>query len=501
MSDQLATTWLKEASATINETLPPATPTTAEDSTEERPFPISTCPGPLKGMAENAAACLQVPLVLVAMCILGCTSAAIGRGVAVESRRGRQTRANTYWLASAVSGSGKSEVMRVTAGPLRECEKKIRDKFTEQEKPKLQVELDGLKALLKADTAKGAADVAARIVAMKRVDEINLLLVPPQLIVANVTTEKLAQVLRANGETSCSMSGEARDVIKNVLGKYTKGQNATDEGLYLSCYTGEPVSTQRIHSGDTFLESPCLTVLWLVQPDLFMKVAESDSLTDGGLLPRFNIAHTDAKRQKQTGEEPELNPLIVGGYNAVLEALIKAYRLGGGETHVIKPDEDAVLLMRDYHNSTIRDDGAYSGIESYVSRWVENAWRISVVLHCAEHGASAHKHSLSGDVAARAIAIQQWFAEEQMNLLSVGRLKKRQERKDRILKVIETKFAADKKPVTERMIRLSTGLDYAEIRPAVSDLLGATLISEVKHKSATGPATTAYEPKLTSTRF
>jgi hypothetical protein len=47
---------------------------------------------------------------LPAICALGVTSAAIGAGLEIVSAADRVTRANLFLLASAESGSGKSQV-------------------------------------------------------------------------------------------------------------------------------------------------------------------------------------------------------------------------------------------------------------------------------------------------------------------------------------------------------------------------------------------------------
>jgi hypothetical protein len=207
------------------------------------------------------------------------------------------------------------------------------------------------------------------------------------------------------------------------------------------------------------------------------------------------MAHTYAERQIETGDEPEYDPALAVGYEDTVEALIYAYRLLDGEPFVIQPDGDAKELMRDFKNSTVHKDGRYSDVEPFVSRWAENAWRIAVVLHCAHHGAEAHKHSLSGDTAARAIDVQKWFAREQLRLLTVGRMKKREEQKERVLNLITKKFAADRKYITERTIQQNANMDAATVRGIVAELLQGEQIERIVQKPVSGPEFFAYGPK------
>lgn len=76
-------------------------------------------------------------------------------------------------------------------------------------------------------------------------------------------------------------------------------------------------------------------------------------------------------------------------------------------------------------------------------RWVdprgapaEQAWRIAVCLHAGLHGAHAHEQRLELDTAKLAIELADWFAAQQLEILSVSREKARRETWDEVLSLL-----------------------------------------------------------------
>jgi hypothetical protein len=97
-------------------------PTTDHDSDGAKPFPIWTLPESVADMARAIASTERTPVSLSGICTLGFLSAAIGKGLDIQSGPDRHTRGNVYLLASAESGSGKSESFRHAAKPFNEFE-------------------------------------------------------------------------------------------------------------------------------------------------------------------------------------------------------------------------------------------------------------------------------------------------------------------------------------------------------------------------------------------
>lgn len=106
---------------------------------------------------------------------------------------------------------------------------------------------------------------------------------------------------------------------------------------------------------------------------------------------------------------------------ALVGSMIKIYRLAG-EPFTIEPTPEARRMMDDHHNQIVeRRNGDLRDVTTFAARWNEQAWRIAVVLHAGLHGEHAGERAMSGDTAASAIAIADWFAGEQLRILARGR--------------------------------------------------------------------------------
>ena len=86
-----------------------------------------------------------------------------------------------------------------------------------------------------------------------------------------MTSEKLAVLLGANHEILFSASPEARQIVDIVCGRYNSTKS-TDEAIYLSGFSGDFLRVDRLGRDPLTLHKPCLSVLWLVQPDAMARL-------------------------------------------------------------------------------------------------------------------------------------------------------------------------------------------------------------------------------------
>lgn len=97
-------------------------------------------------MARAIADTERTPAALTGVCVLGFLSASIGKGLHVQSGPARFTRGNLDLLASAESGSGKSETFRHAAKPSFEFEAELLATWKANVLPGLAAEKDILEA-------------------------------------------------------------------------------------------------------------------------------------------------------------------------------------------------------------------------------------------------------------------------------------------------------------------------------------------------------------------
>ena len=67
----------------------------------------------------------------------------------------------------------------------------------------------------------------------------------------------------------------------------------------------------------------------------------------------------------------------------------------------------------------------------------EQAWRLSVVFHAALWGKDAHNHTLALETVESAIAVADWFAAQQLDILARGRQEAARKVEDRVTELLD----------------------------------------------------------------
>jgi hypothetical protein len=398
-----------------------------------QPFPLHCLPPVCEAMASAICRSVRVLESLPGCCILGILSAAIGKSLQVKSGPNRVTRGNLYVLASAESGSGKSETFRHAAKPFQDFEADRVAAWKLESKPRLLADLKILEeeiAKLKKSTGKAddsaereqiRSDLTEKLAAVEKMEtELRM----PALSCEDVTGEKLAVLLIHNGEQLASVSPDALSVVNILLGRYNK-LDRTDEGIYLKAFTGDRCKVDRQSRESILIESPCLAALWLTQPDKLESLLAERSLSDGGLIPRLLICHTRCEAREIVKGIPEIPASVENEYANLVRGLIDTYRLAD-EPFTVEPTTEALDALNAHHNEIVkRRRTELRDVTIYAARWNEQAWRVAVVLHAGLHGAHAHEHKLKILTARQAIEIADWYAAQQLEILSASREKTR----------------------------------------------------------------------------
>lgn len=417
------------------------------DEPEAAPFPLDALPPAMATIIVAVSRTERVPLALPAVCALGVVSAAIGSGLEVASGPNRVTRANLYLLASAESGSGKSETFRLVAAPLVDHQTRLLETWRTVTSPKLLEEISTMesqiKRLTRDATKRGTTESECDRIngekAFKRaqVTELTARAAMPCIIAQDVTTERLAVLVRDNREVIFSASADARKVVENLLGRYNPGKT-TDESLYLSAYSGDFVRVDRQGRDAVVLNKPCLALCWFVQPDLLATMLDEQSLSVSGFLPRLLVCHTNAAPRRIEGEAQILSESVRGQWTQLVVDLLATFH-AADQPHCITPTPAAVAIFTDFHNRIVdRRAVDLADVGAFAARYAENAWRLSVVLHATLHGAQADAHPLDHETAANAVRVVEWFAASQLDILAKGRHTAAAKVQDEVLELLET---------------------------------------------------------------
>ena len=413
-----------------------------EPSEEAEPFPLDCLPPLIKAMAKEVCATERVPESLVGCCALGILSASIGAGLAVRSASNRLTRANIYLLASAESGSGKSETFRHLAKPFQQFELDRINRWEELERPDAIAKRELLEVDIKERKRRYAKhhddNIGEEVKEFEReMEELECRLHMPTLSCEDITNEKLADLLSKNDEQLASLSSDALSIVNILLGRYNK-LDRTDEALYLKAYSGDPYMVHRMSRDPISLKSPCLTALWLTQPDKLQSLLDERSLNEGGLIPRILPCHTNCGPREIGKNPPSISISVEKAYAGLIFCLLETYRLAP-ERFTIAPTSEALRALNDHHDAIVkRRRGELRDVTSYAARWNEQAWRIAVCLHAGTHGGQAHERPVSLETAQHAIALADWFAAEQLRILNAGRTQRKIERLQRLKELRST---------------------------------------------------------------
>lgn len=420
-----------------NNTLSPAR--NPQNPQNTRPFPTDSFPPVMRDIIIETARASLVPESLAGMVALGVVSTAAGGGIAIRSMGDKTLNANLHILAIAKSGTGKGMSYSTIAKPLNESNRAELEHWKNNTAADIQSEIELTEERLKYEknecvkNGKSSADYKAmKSQLIKLQDELTK---EPRLVAGETTEQKLGMLLSAQPhEAIGNHSAEARGLIQIILGKFSGKSNATGETMYLAGYSGDPYSIERAGRPDISLANPCISCLFMVQPDVIQQLTSSDSMTTSGFLPRFLMADIKAELE----DEPEAPHVIKADsmeqWCELIDATLDRFR-GSPEKIIIEVEPTAQQILRNDLNRirrTGRQNGIHADLASYVARYGENLRKIALLLHVAEHAEQAHHHQVNDQTAHNACMIADWFFREGMNILRAGQMERWQKVRARL---------------------------------------------------------------------
>ncbi len=419
------------------------------DESDSHPFPLDMLPDEVRKMASEISEVALVPESLAAINLLGFLSSSLGGGLLIDSGGERITPANLFFLGIAESGTGKGRAFSIASKPFREIEAEEVDHWESETLPEIKKDLRLIekdfrkleKAIEKESDSHSREQVGREIQELERrkAELEKQLASEAGFSVADITKEKLAVTLEQQpGQALASLSPEGRGVIDVLMGKYGKG-NESDEDLYLSSYSRESVKVSRLSRPPVNLTTPCLSVLWLIQPDKARRLTESEAITESGLLPRFLVCDSKAEAMDEPETPRSMDEQTASHWTELIRDLLEEFRAKGETPVTIKADDEAratIVAYQNANNARRRKSGDLQDINSFVARWAENAWRMALVIHAAKLGADAGKRNLDTETARQAVEIVKWFSQQQLAILAPQRSDRNRSRLMRLFSIL-----------------------------------------------------------------
>ena len=421
---------------------PPAAPTAPAEPTasSHAPFPLDALPGFMRAIVEAGAAASNTPVSLTAPLALAAHSMAMGAGLELDCGGSLRCRGNLHMLGIAESGTGKSEAAKVMLGPVNELQRARLEKWEREDRPLHKANA----AMLKQNEGKMLKDGNATTLAETIRDREAAELAAseqgrPLLYAGEATREALAAAISLSpGHAFAVINPDARGLLGIIAGKYSAGK-ASDEDIYLAGYSGDSMPSLRVTRGFVNLDSPCLTTCLLIQPDAFNDLRSKALFAESGWLQRNLLFDSHASFQPLPATPACVPGSVMTAWRVHLCGLIEHVR-DAPSTSVVSPSPAAAAVMLERANA-IRariQSGELRDLASFACRRAEQANRIALNLHAAKFpgAAAAAAASLDEETIVNAWRIADWFAGEQMRLLSTMREDKRFARCTRLIEVL-----------------------------------------------------------------
>lgn len=407
------------------------------------PFPVDALPETLRKITlESSEACL-VPPALSAMVSLGCLSTAIGGGLCIESTNGRTLNGNLFLLVVAKSGTGKGTTYSTIAKPILECNGDLKEQWKAVTRPDLMADHNIITEKLKAEKSNatkdgGSAEKYKELLRDQAVIE-DQLEKPPTLLVGETTEQRLAMIISGqNLEAVGNHSAEARGIIKIILGRFGSGSDSTGETIYCAGYSGDSYSVERAGRADINMDHPCLSCLFMIQPDVMKSLTRSDAMSLSGFMPRFLMADVHADLEDDPEDDRAVSEETAQEWSKLIKEVIHHHHDSGWKTPVAITQEAGELLREESNRvKALGKNGArLERFHSYVARYGENLRKLHLVLHVAVHGKDTEDHPAGAETARQAIQIARWFFDESMLILMAGQAERQQKLFERLVKII-----------------------------------------------------------------
>jgi hypothetical protein len=407
----------------------------AQDSSS-KPFPVDALPLVMRGIVRAVAETLQVPHCLPGCCALATVSAAVGH-LGIESWAGRVVGANLYIALGAASGAGKSETFRSILQPLLGIEAKAIERWKVETRPRARAnqflgcqEKKIAEAQLRdTNDPTEQAQIAARLAALEvKGEELNAELEPPVLLCEDITPERLEDLLSKNDEKLFSASPDAGAAIGRLL---TKRPNVT---IYVKAFSREYSRIDRVVRDKVALKAPSLSALWLMQPYRLDLLFNSVHLGESGFLPRLLACQAETQPLKIDSAVPKIPEQVLARWTNLIVSLHEAYYRSPSPP-VLKCSKLTTAVLQEHQHRTVDRAAQMADAQSYIMRWNELAWKLTAVLHVGEHGASAGKAVVQSRTAKAAVMLLDWFAEQQLELLSKMRASTRRDREQAVFEL------------------------------------------------------------------
>jgi len=412
----------------------------------------------------------KMPRSLPAIAVLGTLSAAIGPQVRIRSTGSNNTTGgNLYLLGGAASSSGKSFVFGKVTNCLTSFDRERQVKFTEDEKPELESDLEMLqrdKQTILKKREKDAEDRNELVGINKQIAELERKIQPPRLVVGDITSQQLVRLMsRQRNECLSSMHDEARGVLDIIMGRYAPG-DTTDESFYNHAWSGSFCTFDRASENESVvMQSPWLNCLWFTQPDKLREVVGKREVFQSGFVQRMLMCDTGSSAINLSKMDSPFSASVEKEWGEHIHNILNKHRVAERDGPLtVLPANDTFAYLVEYQDKCVEQmNGELSDISTIAGKWGENAWRVALCLHVSMYPDDPTGQLLELETAERAVKIVEWFAEQSLQLMGPIREEKEDYRVSSLTDILSREKYDQQEGVTYGVLRKSHGFTQDEL--------------------------------------
>lgn len=391
--------FLQETAAqAFSDSMPTPLPVRGNTGSEQG-YQLDLLPEAVRTAAAEIARFAKVPEVSPAVVGLSCIATAIGKKAVIVERPGLEHHPALFQTLIAASGERKSPAFLNMTSPFDQWtadQKEIYEESRREAKAN-NMAIDSALGGLKSKAKKPGADLEAITKEMEALENLRITEPPfPSLYTTDTTEQRLFQKMHDRGGAYAVMSGEGRQVLDAIMGKYS-GDGRTGDAIYLAGISGDTITRDRV-GGDQGPEErlifkPCLNVCIMVQPDKYTEAARCPALRESGALARIWpvwLPSLVGSRIEQEGE-PGLNVFCMSPYIELIETLLQAKPPEDEKEnayHKAHLSEDASKARREYHNAIekmMAEGEEFEDVRDIASKAVSQTAKLALVLHLADN--------------------------------------------------------------------------------------------------------------------
>lgn len=382
----------------IEDGLTPFAPLVPFEAVKTRAFPIYRLPGAVGNMVKALSESTQTPPEMAGILSLGILSTAFQSRYNVEITPDWTEPLCLYVTAVAPPGERKSAVISALTKPVYEYEAEQREldaaalEQNKTERAILEGQLQAARqaAIKEPSKSQHALDLAAELADFKELHELRLL-------VDDTTPEKLVEMMEKQGGclTVCSAEGGVFDAMQ---GRYDKSLNLD---IYLKAHAGDPVIVDRIGRKSNYIQTPRLSMMLTIQPEILNGLMRNTTFRGRGLCGRFLFAICNSKVGHREVSPPSIPYDVREDYRGFVRRVLSSQYSG-----TIRLSEDADDSRRNYQSHIENLLGnKWESMRDWGGKLVGAMVRIAALLHCAQATGDPTQTQISVETMGAAIDI------------------------------------------------------------------------------------------------